>query len=382
MKTIPTNRSVGNRAGGKELKKRTVYLSLIVITLLSVSLLLTGCGSKAEDAVKETELSVSVAQTQKGGIARSVHYSGTVRGANEVYLIPKVAARVTGIFVKPGDAVRQGQTLMTMDDRDYVAAVKIAEAAKRANDANLELARADLERTKTLHASGAVSDQQLEQDQAHYDALAAGSADAALEQAMTQLNNCTITSPINGVVGSINLSLGDNSSQQSPAAVVSDSSKLETEIMVSESEVAYIKIGSDVEVNIRAASDQPFKGKVDSVSSVPDTTKRNYAVKITMDNSENKIRSGMFAEIQVDTISKKDVLYIPVSAVIPTGSQEIVYTVDKNSRAQELEVTTGIRNDNYVEIIKGLQAGQEVITKGNTLVNKGTLVRVVAGRAK
>ncbi|MDD2621221.1 MAG: efflux RND transporter periplasmic adaptor subunit [Syntrophomonadaceae bacterium] len=293
-----------------------------------------------------------------------------------------MAARVTAILLKPGDAVSQGQTIMTLDNSDYAAAVKIAEAGKRANDANLELARANLERQQKLHASGAVSDQQLEQYKAQYEALAAGTADAALEQAQKQISNCIITSPINGVVGSINLSLGDNSSPQSPAVVISDTSQLETEVMVSESEVSYIKVGSDVEISIKAASDKLFKGKVDSVSSVPDPARRNYAVKIIMVNPESKIRSGMFAEVRVDTISKKDVLYIPVSALIPTGGREIVYTVDKDSRAQELEVQSGIRNDDYVEIVKGLEAGQEVITKGNTLVNKGTLLRVVAGRSK
>lgn len=357
------------------------YSYLLLVMLFILPLMLGGC-SKEEETVKETELSVNVAKVQQGEIAKSVHYSGVVRGSNEVYIIPKVSARVTGIFVKPGDRVSPGQTLMTLDDRDYIAAVKMAEAGKRANDASLQLAQSDLERTRRLHESGAVSDQQLEQSQAQYEALAAGSADAALEQAQTQLNNCTITSPINGVVGSVNLSLGDNSSLQSPAVVVSDSSRLETEIMVSESEVSYITTGSDVEIDIRAASDKPFKGKVESVSTVPDSAKRNYAVKIVMDNPENRVRSGMFAEVQVDTISKKDVLYIPVSAVIPTGGREIVYTVDKDQRARELEVQSGIRNDNYVEIVKGLQAGQEVITKGNTLVNDGTLVRVVAGGSK
>lgn len=362
------------------MKKSKGYLCLLLIMLLSVSVL-GGCDSK-EEAAKESELSVNVAQAQKGEIAKSVHYSGVVRGSNEVYIMPKVAARVTAIMVKPGDMIRQGQTIMTLDGSDYVAAVKIAEAGKRVNDANLELARSNLERMQKLHESGAISDQQLEQTKAQYDALAAGSADAALEQASTQLNHCTITSPINGVVGSVNLSLGDNASPQAPAATVSDNSKLETEIMVSENEVSYIKVGSDVGVSIRAASDKPYKGKVDSVSGVPDTARRNYAVKIVMVNPESKIRSGMFAEVRVDTISKKDVLYIPVSALIPTGGREIVYTVDKDSRAQELEVQSGIRNDDYVEIVKGLEAGQEVITKGNTLVNKGTLLRVVAGRSK
>ncbi|MBC7076245.1 MAG: efflux RND transporter periplasmic adaptor subunit [Syntrophomonadaceae bacterium] len=370
-------------------------LYLLLVPVLVLSLIAAGCGKK-EEAVEETEITVNIAKAEKRDIAKSVSYSGIVRGENEVYIMPKVMARVTAIYVKPGDPVREGQTLLVLDSSDYEAAVKQAEAAlaqaeaaKRANDAQKETALANYERMKKLHEAGAVSDQQLEQARSQYEALAAGSAEAAVEQAragllqaQTQLNHCIIKSPINGVVGSINLSLGDTANPQSPAAVVTDTSRLEIEVLVSESEVSYIETGSEVDVFISAVQDEPFAGKVKSVAAVPDPVKRNYAVKVALDNQDNNIRSGMFAEVSIATISKDDVLCVPRSAVIPKGGRNIIYTVDKESRAREKEVTTGIENSSYIEILKGIEEGEKVITRGNTLVNDGTRVRVITGGEK
>jgi len=381
--------------GGKYVYSRVRGLYLLLVTVLVLSLIAAGCGKK-EEVVEETEITVDIAKAEKRDIAKSASYSGIVRGENEVYIMPKVMARVTAIYVKPGDQVREGQTLLVLDSSDYEAAVKQAEAAlaqaeaaKRANDVQKETALANYERMKKLHEAGAVSDQQMEQARSQYEALAAGGAEAAVEQAragllqaQTQLNHCIIKSPISGVVGSINLSLGDTASPQSPAAVVTETSRLEIEVLVSESEVSYIEAGREVDVFIDAVQDEPFKGRVKSVATVPDPVKRSYVVEVMLDNPDGSIRSGMFAEVSIATISKDDALCVPRSAVIPKGGRDVVYTVDKESRAREKEVTAGIENSSYIEIVKGVKEGEKVITRGNTLVNDGTRVRAVAGGDK
>ena len=363
----------------KTRRKRT-YWGLIVV--LMAAFLVSGCGQK-EEVVKETEISVNTAQVQERSIAKSARYAGTVRGQNEVYLMPKVAARVIGIYVKPGDRVAQGQTLITLDSSDYQAAVAQAEAGVKSAALNLETARANLERTEKLHAAGAVSQQQLEQAQTGYEAAQVGveQANAALAMASQQIGYCNLTSPISGVVGSINLSLGDTANPASPAAVISETSQLEIEVMVSESEINFIEVGSPVDVYIRAVSEEAFKGQVATVATVPDVVKRNYAVKVTLDNPDGKIKSGMFAEVAVNTISKDNAVCVPTNAVVPKGSRTVVYVVDGEKRAREREVEIGIENTSYVEIVKGVSVGEEVITKGSTLVADGTLVRVITGGA-
>jgi len=132
-------------------------------------------------------------------------------------------------------------------------------------------------------------------------------------------------------------------------------------------------------VVIRAVQEQPFMGQVESIATVADPVKRNYAVKVSLPNSGGLIKSGMFAELTVNTMSKPGVLTVPVGAVLPKGGRDIVYVVDQDSRARVVEVETGIKNDQNMEIVSGLTAGQEVIIKGNTLVSDGTLVKVVGG---
>jgi len=371
-------------------RKRLVGIWLILLVIMVA----TG-GCKKEEKVKEPAFSVNTAVVKKMDIAQAMKYGGTLRGSNEVYIYPKVssALRVTGILAQPGDRVKAGQTLITLDSSDYEAKLKQAQAglasalaAKKASDANLEVLKSKYESTKKLYESGAVSKIEMDSLQAQLDGAMAGSAQAQvdlyqamLEDAETLVANCNIKSPIDGVVGSINVSLGDMVSAQTAAAAVSDVSSLETDVLVGENEISYIKTGGDAVVYVRAASSKPFKGRVVSVASVPDPVKRNYRVKISLDNKDHLIKSGMFAELVIDTRSKKGVLAVPVEAVIPRDARHVVFIVDKDKRAQEREVKIGLKNDRYVEVVSGLRAGDEVVTKGNTLVNEGALLRVVPG---
>lgn len=373
------------------MKLRKRHLVLLAALMMAV-LFMGGC-SQTEEVVKETEITVDTSPAQIQNLAKRVSYSGSVRGKNEVYLMPKVAARVTAIHVQPGDYVRSGQTLITLDNTDYLAGVKqaeagvaMAQAGLQSNQIQAENARLNYERAQALHEGGAVSDQQLEAARVAYEALTAGSAEAAVAQAQaalqaarTALDRCLITAPINGVVGNIALSRGDTANPAAVAAVVTDTNALEIEIMVSEAEVSYIQKGSQVDVLVQAVGSEPFPGTVESIASVADSAQRNYAVKVTLPNPDGIIKSGMFAELKIETLSKNDVLAVAINGVIPKGGREIVYVVDDDNRARELEVKTGIKNDDYAEIISGLTAGQQVIVKGNTLVSEGTLVKVVAG---
>lgn len=365
---------------------------ILLAALMMAVLCMSGC-SQSEEVVKESAITVNTAPAHIQDLAKSVLYTGVIRGQNEVYLMPKVLARVTGIHAQPGDAVKAGQSLITLDNTDFIAGVKqaeallaLAQAGLQSNQIQAENARLNYERIQALHEAGAVSDQQLEASRAAYEALIAGSAEASVAQAeaglmaaRNALDNCVITAPINGIVGTISLSLGDTANPSAVAAIVSNTGQLEVEVMVSETEVSYIQKGSPVEVVVRAVRKEPFPGQVESISAVADPVKRNYPVKVSLPNTEGQIKSGMFAELTIDTISKQGILTVPVGAIIPKGGRDIVYLVDGENRAEVAEVTTGIKNGQYIEIVSGLTAGQEVIVKGNTLVSDGTLVRVVGG---
>lgn len=254
------------------MEKRVGY-GMVIMVLLTAMLAVSGCG-KTEEVVKEPEIPVNTALVQMQDLAKSVNYSGIVRGKNEVYLMPKVAARVTAIYVQPGDPVKVGQALISLDNTDFIAGVQqaeaglaMAQAGQRANALQVESAQADYERAKTLYAAAAISDQQLELARLKYESLTAGSAEAAVAQAqaamaaaLNLLTKCIITTPIDGVVGSIGLSLGDTANPAMVAAVVSDSRALEVEVLVSEAEVSYIQKNSQVKVYVRASQEAALRG--------------------------------------------------------------------------------------------------------------------------
>lgn len=375
----------------KKWPKWVVPLVLVLIVTLAIS----GC-SQEEETVKETELTVGVATAQNQYIAQTAAYSGLVRGINEVDVTPKILGRVTAIYVKPGDWVEKGQALLTLDSTSLQAARKQAEAAlagaqaqEAANKLQLENARLNYERMQQLHEAGALSDSALESARLQYESLNSGaveasvkSAEAALASLQDQIESCNLTAPISGIVGAINLSLGDNASLQSAAAVISDTSRLEVEILVSESEVNYIQVGSEVDVAVTAVSEQPFTGIVDSVSSATASGKTGFTVKVIFENPDGITKSGMFAEVSLATVSAENALCVPRNAVVPREGRTIVYTVDKEQRARKIEVETGVANNDYIQVTKGLQEGTRVITSGNTLVNEGTLVRVITGGDK
>lgn len=378
------------------MKKQWRWTAYLVLMAMLASLpLLNGC-SRAKEVAKETELTVDVAAAQNRFIARNSRYAGKVRGANEAAVNTKIGGRVTDIPVKPGDWVKAGQTLVMLDSTALQAALKQAEAMvastraqMTANQLQLENARLNYERLQQLHEAGAVADNALEAARLQYETLQAGaveasaaSAEAALLSLQDQINNCNLTAPISGVVGSISVSLGDTATPQTPVAVVSDTTQLQVEVLVSEADVNHIQTGSKVDVYIASLGSQPYAATVASVDPVANVIKRNFTVKVALDNPDAGIRSGMFAEVSIATEKAENTLCVPVEAVIARGDKSVVYTIDADNRARPLEVSTGIANNHLIQIVQGLEEGTRVITKGNTLVSDGTLVRVAAGGDK
>ena len=376
------------------MNKRWKWTVWFFLAVLMVSLL-NGCQTSQEVA-KETELTVEVTAAQNQYIARTARYAGKIRGANEAPVTAKMAGRVTQILVQPGDRVAAGQTLVLLDSTGLQAALKQAEAmvaSTRAqmasNQLQLENARLNYERMQQLHQAGAIADNALEAARLQYETLQSGAVEASVASAeaarlslQDQLNNCNLTAPISGMVGSIAVSLGDTASPQSPVAVVSDTSRLQVEVLVSEADINFIQTGSKVNVYISSLSAQPFSGTVVSVDPMADVVRRNFTVQVALDEAQPQIRPGMFAEVVMATEQAENTLCVPIEAVIARGDKSVVYTVDAENRAHPLEVKTGISSDRLIQIMEGLEVGTPVIVQGNTLVSDGTLVRVVAGEEK
>ncbi|MEN6460366.1 MAG: efflux RND transporter periplasmic adaptor subunit [Syntrophomonas sp.] len=373
---------------------RNVMVALIIMSLLMV---VSGCGKKAKSEAGQDVINVNTAVVKEMNIIKYSSYTGRVKGSNEEAVMPKQALRVTAVHVTEGQTVHQGQVIASLDRSKLDAAVGQAQAgvasaraAEAANEVQRQTALSNYNRTKELHNAGAVSDQALETAKAAYDALNTGAAEAGVAQAQAALNlaqqnlaDCEITSPMNGIVGRVDVSVGDTTSMQNPVAVISNTADLEIEVMVSESDVSSVKAGTAVKVIIEAIGEDPLTGTVKSVASVADTTSKSYSVTVSLpNNAKSQVKSGMFAEVQLPTKHTEDVIGIPMSAVLPQNGENVVYVVKGKDSCKAVKVQLGLNDGKFTEITDGLKIGQKVITKGNTLIDETSLLKFADGGTK
>lgn len=375
---------------------KTRYWNVIVV-LVIMSLLIGVSGCNKEKKSEETQdniINVETAEVKEMDIIKCTSYSGKVKGSHEEAVMPNLARRVTAVYVTEGQAVQQGQVIVSLDRSKLDTAVQQAEAALAsaqaalaANEVQRQTALSNYNRVKELHDALAISDQELERAKAQYDALSTGAAEAGVAQAQAALNlaqqnlaDCEVTSPMNGIVGRVDVAVGDTTSLQSPVAVINNTSDLEIEVKVSEADISTIKAGTTVKVRITAIGEEPFTGTVKSVASVADPVTRTYPVKVALpNNSESQVKSGMFAEVMLETQRRAGVIGIPMAAVLPKNGESTVYVVNTEDHAQAVTVQTGLNDGKYIEIIKGLQLGQKVITKGNTLIDETSVLNFIDG---
>ena len=373
---------------------KTRYLNFVVVLVLMVVLMgISGCGKKDQEVEKDV-INVETAVVKVMDITKDAGYSGRVKGSNEEAVLPKLARRVTAVYVTAGQTVQQGQVIVSLDSSKLDAAVQQAEAgvasaraAQAANEVQRQSALTNLNRTKELHGSGAVSNQALEAAQAQFDILNTGAADAGVAQAQAALSmawqnlaDCEITSPMTGVVGRVDVVVGDTTSMQSPVAVINNTADLEIEVRVSEADISSVQAGTAVKVLINAIGEEPLTGTIKSVASVADQVMRTYPVKVSLpNNAAAQVKSGMFAEVKLGTQHRTGVIGIPMAAVLPKSGEYTVYVINEEKHAQAVIVQTGLNDGTYTEITKGLQAGQVVVTRGNTLIDESTVLNFTDG---
>ena len=305
---------------------------------------------KTEKAVKET-------------ISESAPVTGRIQPVEDVAIVPLAQGQVTNVYVKVGDQVKKGQTLFTIDSSAVAASVSQAKAG-------LDAAASAYNRMQTLYAEGAVSAQDFESVQAQYK-----STKEAYNQASEMLSNYTVTSPINGYVTSLSVSVGSVAGG-GMAGSVANVDKLIIETSVAESLAAKINLGDEAEVYV-ASVGKTFTGKITSFSPIPGLGTLTYPLTITMDDSD-EIFAGMFAEVHLVSDYALDALCVSSDAVIVKNGKSVVCVLQKGTTIPEFhEVEVGIDNGERAQILSGISEGDEVVYSGQQYVTEGEVVNVI-----
>lgn len=306
--------------------------------------------SGATGATDARKLPVTVESVHKGTIERKIPLGGLLKAQEQVFLAAKNPAfRIMHIPVKLGDYVSKGTPLVIFDSREL--------------DLQIEQAVLAYERNKQLFEVGAVSKFQLEQ------------AETALENLTLQKENCILSSPISGVIATVNAVEGQLAGA-TPLVSVVNIDQVELEVMVSESYISKIKKGEKVNVSIPSVAEEPFQGIITAVAPQVDARTKAFPVTLTIKNLKNRLKDGMYGEIQLVTDRKTNILVIPQFAVVDYEQKKVVYVVESDT-AKMREVKLGLTLGEQAEVLSGLREGEMLIIEGQYGVREGSAVAPV-----
>jgi cobalt-zinc-cadmium efflux system membrane fusion protein len=284
-------------------------------------------------------------------------------------------ARISEIHFQIGDWVRARQELITLQSEE----VGTAKSEYYKALADFELAKVNHDRQKRLFDRGVGSQKDFLAREAEYKVSEANlnAAEKKLhvlgfteKQVHTiadshQINPIiTLFAPIGGKIIEDNAVLGGMIDQSTEILIILDPHVLVIDADIYEKDIAKIRIGQEVEVSIPAYPNETFMGKTTYISDVLKEDTRTITVRTEVENREYKLKPGMFANIKVFLNHQNDALVLPKDAILDDGEDKIVFIKKANKYYPQL-VELGTQEDSKVEILRGLAAGDEVVTKGN-----------------
>ena len=313
-------------------------------------------------------MSVVAVTLKREPFAQQMEGVGTARANEAVDITAKLSNRVTAIRFREGQQVKAGEVLVEFDSEQARATLAEAEAA-------LSDSQSQFKRSRELFATKALSEAQLDQLQA---TLSANQARVA--GARSQLNDTIIRAPFAGRVGLRNISVGSYVSPGTVITTLDDTSVIKLDFSVPEVFLSSLQEGLQISARTSAYPDEDFKGKVSSIDSRLDPVSRAIIVRARIDNKDGRLKPGMFMTVKLIR-AERPALMLPEEALVPEGNKKFVFVV-RDGKAARVEIETGRRRPGEVEVVSGLDEGDQVITEGTQKVREGAPVKPVQSGAE
>lgn len=289
-----------------------------------------------------------VVKTEK--ISNEITASGTIRANEDVQLQPELSGKVVQINFKEGSKVSKGQLLVKMNDADFQAQYKKLELQR-------SLAEQTMDRQKQLLAINGVSQQEFDLAQSGYSTLKSD-----MDFQMAQILKTEIKAPFDGVIGLKNVSEGAFVTPATIIASIQQIDPVKIDFAVPERYFPYIKKDGEVFFSIEGIAEK-MKGQIFAIEPKIDLATRTIQVRAICSNSKGNIYPGAFAQVKIVLNDINDAIMIPTESLIPDISGQKVFIL-KNGKSTYSKVETGIRTDTKIQITKGLNVGDTVLTTG------------------
>lgn len=414
-----TKKPLNNKKARKRRKRLFWIIGLVLLLIIIISVVMSG--------KKEKLVEVQTEKIGKRNITQIVTGTGKIQAEKKVDISAEVSGEIIALPFEEGEEVRKGQLVVRIKPDAYYpqmrqqeAGIRVQESNLKAQEVNLNKNELELNRTKELFSKGLASQSDLDNAQANYDATLASmntiraqinQQRAGLTAVQYDLSKTTISAPMSGTVTQLNNEVGEKvlgtmSNMGSNILTISDLSSMEAQVEIGETDVTNVKIGDTARIQIDAFPDKIFTGYVYEIANTA-TSKGtgtqeevvNFIVKIRINKEDYELRPGMSCTVDIEVNYKENVLSVPIQCVttrdedtvstkeMPEGDQQVIDTktedkgiqkdkpkeivfIVENNVAKKKVVKTGISDATYIEIIEGVNEGEEVVKGSFKAINK------------
>ncbi len=340
-------------------------VSGLALSLALISLTLPSCKKNASKETSEQQAkektAVQVVKVEEKAISLSLNYTCLLEPKLSNKIMAQNGGRLQKLLVEVGSKVSKGQVLARLD-----------ETALKQAKIRLEEAKLNLNRIDELYKLGGIAKVQWEQAKNNYQ--------IALEQHSNFATNTLLRSPINGIITAKNYNEGDLTNPKLPVLIVEQLSEIKAVINVSELYYSKIKEGQEANLHVEALNNESFKAKISKIYPTIDPKTHTFKVELLIPNKDGRLRTGMFAKLQL-SLEPRNVLLISdlaIHKVTGSGSRYVYLLEEKDNkfvtRYQEIKLGELI-GSNY-EVLEGLKKGQKVIISATSNISKGEEVIV------
>lgn len=403
----------------RKIDNRTKLIAFGVIFILVCVGIYAFSHSRAVTKAKSTLTNATVQSytVTRQDMNRKIALTGQTVPLAQVDLSTKYAGNIAAVNVQLGDTVQPGDVLLVQDQADtqltmqqnqaaLTQATADTKAAESQFSSDLQKAQIDYQTAQmnynryiVLKDEGAVSQKDLD---TMYQAMvvaksaldnlqsqnvgntpasiatkeaAQAKAGYQVDSAAKQLDDLTLRAPRAGIITYRNAEVGAMAGANTKVLTITDNSGIYVDCTVSETDVAAMKVGTPVKVSIESLANT-YDGTITFVSPAIDPTAKTYSVRITLTNPDLSIRGGMYATSSVDVLQRPNTLFVPKDALLEQNGKSQVYVIKPDNTIEIRTVKPGLRNDDYVEIIDGLQEGETIATTNTARLKNGTKVTI------
>lgn len=393
----------------------------IVITAALVVVAVGASITMRRGAVKPLE--VQTEQARRQTVVQTVKATGRIQAKTEVNISADVSAKITALHVIEGQNVERGAPLLELDRERFRAVLESGEAGLRVAEANANVAsensskaEKDLARARDLHRQGLETQAALDTALASYEADRArerASKDqveqtrAELKRMRDDLSKTMIYAPISATVSRINKEVGEialgSQFQEDVILVLSNLSGMEALVEVDENDIVSIALGDSATIEVDALPGVSLMGTVTEIANSAKISGENtseqkteFEVKVSIDDPNMRLRPGMTATAEITVETKQNVIAIPIQSVAVRTLDQLggdatrfkpdndgfvpIAFVVSDGKVSAVPVKAGIQSESHIEIVEGLQAGQDVVSGSYRAISRdladGTLVKV------